>query len=161
MRNSTAPRSSGFAHDQVRFRAVSYSGGKTPRHATFAMIAPAAIHHQLTKAAPVRHVTEDALATVFLPDAHSCLLPDPALAILAKTAANWFAPTLANEIHISAEHGRIRVAGHVCNARPLAHLKTALLRLRGVGGLEMTVTVDALANPLRGYSAAMQPQHAG
>ncbi|GCB05172.1 hypothetical protein [Ralstonia sp. SET104] len=125
------------------------------------MIAPAAIHHQLAKAAPVRHINEDALATVFLPDANACLLPDPALAVLAKTAANWFAPTLANEIHISAEHGRIRMTGHVCNARPLTYLKMALLRLPGVGGLEMTVTVDAIANPLRAYSVATHPQHVG
>ncbi|CAJ0683645.1 hypothetical protein [Ralstonia holmesii] len=125
------------------------------------MIVPAFVHHQIATAAPIRHINEDALETVFLPDASSCLLPDPALAVLAKTAANWFAPSLANRLHVSAEHGRIRVAGHVNNARPLAYLKMTLLRLPGVGGLDMTVTVETITNPLRAYSPAMPPQHVG
>ena len=125
------------------------------------MIAPAVVHHHLEKAARAQHINKDALAAVALPDARFRLLPDPALSILAKTAANWFAPTLANEIRVSAQHGRICIAGHVCNARPLIYLKTALLRLHGVGGLDMTVTVETITHPPRAYSAAMSPQHVG
>lgn len=125
------------------------------------MIAQAFVHPRLAKAAPLEHDNEDALATAFLPDASSSLLPDPALAVLAKTATHWFAPRLANEIHVSAEHGRIRMAGHVGNARPLTCLKMALIRLPGVGGLDMTVTVEAITNPLRTYPLAHQRQHVG
>ena len=145
----------------MRFRAASYSDSKTLRHADFAMIAQAFIFPQLAKAASSRHISEEAMATAFLPDSGSGLLPDPALAVLAKTAADWFAPTFASEIHVSAEHGRIRMAGHVGNARPLTCLRIALLRLPGVGGVDMTVTVEAIANPLRTYPVAGQPQHVG
>lgn len=125
------------------------------------MIAPAFVHHQRSRATPARHINEDALATAFLPDASTFPLPDPALAVLARTAASWFAPTLATAIHLSAEHGRIRVAGHVCNARPLAYLKIALLRLPGVVGLDMTVTVEATTDPLRAENMALQRHHVG
>ena len=125
------------------------------------MIAAAFVHPQLATVAPIQHINEDALATAFLPDASACLLPDPALAVLAKTAANWFAPSLANSLHVSAEHGRIRVAGHVGSTRPLTCLKMALLRLRGVGGLDMTVTVEAVTNPARATPLALRHQHIG
>ena len=118
----------------MRFRAVYYSGSKTLRHTEFAMIAQAFVHPPFAKAAPLEPMNEDALATAFLPVASSSLLPDPALAVLAKTAVHWFAPRSASEIHVSAEHGRIRMAGHVGNASPLNSLKRALLRLPGVGG---------------------------
>lgn len=125
------------------------------------MIAQAFVPPQFAKAAPLEHINEYALATAFLPVASSSLLPDPALAVLAKTAVHWFAPRSASEIHVSAEHGRIRMAGHVGNASPLNFLKRALLRLPGVSGLDMTVTVEALTNPLRTYPAAQQRQHVG
>lgn len=125
------------------------------------MIAPAFVHHQLAKARPIQHINEDALASAFLAETGSGLLPDAALSVLAKTAANWFAPALANDLHVSAEHGRIRVAGHVCNARPLTYLKMALLRLRGVGGLDVTVTVALIIDRLRAYPLDLRRLHVG
>ena len=125
------------------------------------MSATAFVHHQLAKAAPVHYINEDVLENVFVPKASACRLSDPALAVLAKTAANWFTPSLANRLHVSALHGRIRLDGHVCNGRPLGFLKATLLRVPGVVGLDMMVTVDPVMNPLQAYPVGPQRLRAG
>ena len=125
------------------------------------MSATAFVHYPFANAASVHYINEDVLANVFVPEASACRLSDPALAVLARTAANWFAPSLANRLHVSALHGRIRLDGHVCNGRPLVFLKAALLRVPGVEGLDMTVTVDSVMYPLQAYSVGPQRLHAG
>lgn len=75
----------------------------------------------------------------------SSAVTDLALAVLARTAADWFAPSLAQHLCVSAVHGRIRLEGRVDNARPLAALKIALVRLPGVIGLDQLITVEPLS----------------
>ena len=99
-------------------------------------------------AAHARPQDEDALAQAFLPASVRSALPDHALAVLARTAADWFAPSQARCLCVGTRHGRIRLAGHIADARPLARLKTMLLRLPGVSGLDMMITVEPAANLL-------------
>ncbi len=125
------------------------------------MVATPFVHHQFVHAAPVHRVNENVLANAFVPEASACRLSDPALAVLARTAANWFTPLLANRLQVSALHGRIRLDGHVCNGRPLGFLKATLLRVPGVVGLDMMVTVDPVMNPLQAYPVGPQRLRAG
>ena len=74
----------------------------------------------------------------------SSAVTDLTLAVLARTAAAWFAPSLEQHLCVSAMHGRIRLEGHIDNARPLVALKTVLTRLPGVMGLDQLITVEPL-----------------
>jgi hypothetical protein len=106
------------------------------------MIALASPHAHRANALPAPPLVEDTLAEAFLPDAVSSALSDHALAVLARTAADWFTPSVAKYLGVRTGHGRIRLAGHIADARPLAYLKTALLRLPGVSGLDLLITVE-------------------
>lgn len=86
--------------------------------------------------------------------ARSAQLADSTIAVLAKTAAEWFVPTLAKYLIVNVVRGRIRLAGHIQDARPLARLKVALLRLPGIRGLDQIITVESTSSRLQPASPA-------
>ncbi|MCO5398864.1 hypothetical protein [Ralstonia soli] len=111
------------------------------------MMATQHASHQSRHGAPSHNANGDPVARTLLSRSGIPILTDCALAVLARTATGWFAPSLAQRLCVSVAHGRVHLAGHIDDARPMAGLKTALLRLPGVAGLDQIITVDARRSP--------------
>lgn len=82
-----------------------------------------------------------------LPQSGSLALTDFALTVLARTAADWFTPSQAHRLCVSVTSGRIRLTGHIEDARPMPALKAALLQLPGAAGLDQMIIVDPASHP--------------
>lgn len=104
-------------------------------------------NHQSAHGAASQNASSDRRAPTFFSRPGLPMLTDHSLAVLARTAAGWFAPSQADRLCISVTNGRIHLTGHIEDARPLAALQTALLRLPGVIGLDQMITVDAPSYP--------------
>ncbi|MGC5887473.1 hypothetical protein [Ralstonia pseudosolanacearum] len=109
-------------------------------------------------AASIRNFDDGTFAHALISDTHCPRLTDDAIAVLARTATDWFASSVAEYLNVSVAHGRICLTGHVHDARSLARLKTALLRMPGVNGLDQVVTVEPTRSlPLLGCPAYGRP----
>lgn len=104
-------------------------------------------------------IAESALAHALTPEVRSAALTDQAIAVLTKTAADWFAPALARCLCVSVVCGRIRLTGHLQDARPLARLKAALMRLPGIGGLDQLITVEPMESRTGSHPPQAHPAH--
>ncbi len=131
-------------HASLRFKE-----GSTRDDAPLMNTAPSA-DPEPDAAASVQRASESVSAYPITPTVHAArgpLLADSAIAVLAKTAASWFVPALAEYLTVSVVRGRVRLAGHSQDARPLAGLKAALLALPGICGLDQMITVESAGSP--------------
>ncbi|MDB0569986.1 BON domain-containing protein [Ralstonia solanacearum] len=75
-------------------------------------------------------------------------LSDRAIAILARTAFQWFAPDCHGTVKVRVEDGRVYLTGHAGNARRFPDVETALRHVPGVACTENAIVIDA-AGPAR------------